>query len=111
MRLRIIDADGLLPASEGVFVNPNPLLLHVFADEEVTKTRIPVQLLPSATVANAVEAPVVIPRNANWNIAMSSNLAQLFDANGSAYQASAPVPRPASNGSNEFLAVYTLRKK
>lgn len=104
MRLRIIDADGLLRSPQGTLVTPDPLLLHVFAQEDITRTRIPLQIAPSPTVSNAVEASVVIPTSMSWNLAMSSIRAQLFDADGNAYQSNAPIPRPPSYGSNEFLA-------
>ena len=65
----------------------------------------------SATVSNAVEAPVVIPTSMSWNLGMSSIRAQLFDSNGKAYQPNAAIPRPASYGSNEFLVVFTLRAR
>jgi hypothetical protein len=111
IRLRIIDADGLLRSPQGTLVTPDPLLLLVFAEEAITRTRIPLQIVPSATVSNAVEAPVVIPTSMSWNLGMSSIRAQLFDANGNAYQSNTAISRPASYGSNEFLAVYTLRAK
>ncbi len=111
MRLRIIDADGLLHSPQGTFVTPDPLLLHVFAEEDTTRTRIPLQIGLAPTVSNAVEAAVVIPISMRWNLGMSSIRAQLFDANGSAYQSHAPIPRPASQGGDEFLSVYTLRAK
>lgn len=111
MRLRIIDANGLLRPSQGMLGAPDPLLLHVFADESITRTRIPLQIVPSSTVSNAVEAATVIPTSLSWNLGMSSARAQLFDANGNAYQSNAAIPRPASYGTNEFLAVYTLRIK
>jgi len=111
LRLRIIDAGGLLPSPQGALVTPDPLLLHVFAEETITRTRIPLQIAPSPSVSNAVEAPVVIPTSMSWNLGMSSILAQLLDANGNAYQSNTAIPRPASYGSNEFLAVYTLRAK
>jgi hypothetical protein len=111
MRLRIIDADGLLRSPQGTLVTPDPLLLHVFAEEDITRTRIPLRIAPSATVSNTVEASVVIPTTMSWNLGMSTARAQLFDANGNAYQSNAAIPRPASHSSNEFLAVYTLRAK
>ncbi len=111
MRVRIIDANGLLRSPQGTLVAPDPLLLHVFADEEITSTRVPVQIVPSATVSNAVEASVVIPTSMSWNIGMSSIRAQLFDANGNAYQPNTVIPRPASYGSSEFLVVFTLRAR
>jgi hypothetical protein len=77
MRLRIIDADGLLRSPQGALVTLDPLLFHVFAHEDITRTRIPLQIVPSATVSNAVEASVVIPINISWNLGMSSIRAQL----------------------------------
>lgn len=110
MRLRVIDADGLLPSSQSTRANIDPLLLHVFAEESITRTRIPLQIAPSAA-SNAFEASVVIPTRMNWNVAMSSTRAQLVDATGNTYQANAPIPRPASDGGSEVLAVFTLRSK
>lgn len=111
MRLRVIDADGLLRSPLGTLAVPDPLLLHVFADEGITRTRIPLQIVPSTTVSNAVEAATVIPTSMRWNLGMSSIRAQLFDANGNAYLSNAPIPMPATYGSDEFLAVFTLRAK
>ena len=109
MRVRIIDADGLLRSLQ--HSSPDPLVLHVFADESITSTRMPLQILPSATVANAFEAATVIPASTSWNVGMSSVRAQLYDGKGSVYQSNNPIPRPASDGVDEFLAVFTLRAK
>lgn len=111
MRVRIIDADGLLLSPQGTLLPPDPLLLLVFADEDITLTRIPLQLVPSATVSNAVEAATVIPNTMSWHLGLSSIKAQLFDASGNAYQSNAPIPRPTNYGNEEFLAVFTMRAK
>jgi len=111
MRLRIIDADGLLRSRQDAAAAPDPLVLHVFAYERATRTRMPLQLAPSTTVTNAVEGATVIPISMRWDLGMSTVRARLFDANGNAYQSNAPIPRPASYGSDEFLAVFTLRAK
>jgi hypothetical protein len=111
MRVRITDADGLLRSAQGTFVSPDPLVLHVFAQEDVTRTRIPIQIGPAATVSNAVEASVVIPTSLSWNVGMSTVRAQLWDANGKAYVSNTAIPRPASYGSGEFLAVFSLHAK
>jgi hypothetical protein len=81
------------------------------ADEGITRTRMPLQLVPSTTVKNAVEAAAVIPTSMRWDLGMSSVRAQLFDANGNVYKSNTPIPQPASYGSDEFLAVFTLRAK
>ena len=109
MRVRIIDADGLLRSLQDAA--SDPVLLHVFADESITRTRMPLQIVPSATVANAFEAATVIPTSLRWDVGMSSVRAQLYDGNGSVYQSNNPIPRPASYGVEEFLAVFTLRAK
>jgi hypothetical protein len=111
MRLRIIDADGLLRSPQGTEAAPDPLLLLILADEGITRTRMPLQLVPSTTVKNAVEAAAVIPTSMRWDLGMSSVRAQLFDANGNVYKSNTPIPQPASYGSDEFLAVFTLRAK
>ena len=112
MRVRIIDADGLLRAQSGTLTAPDPLLLHVFADEAITRTRMPLRIAPSTTVSNAVEAGTVVPASRmRWSLGMSSVYARLFDANGNIYQSNTPVPRPANSDGNEFLAVFTLRAK
>jgi hypothetical protein len=110
IRVRIIDSDGLLRSPDGGFVAPDPLLLHVFAEEELTRTHIPLQLEPSST-SNAFEASAVIPISMHWDVGMSSVRAKLFDTNGNAYQSSAAIPRPNDYGDDEFLAVFTLRAK
>ena len=111
MRVRIIDPDGLIRSPQGTVAPPDPLLLLVFADEDITHTRIPLQLVPSATVSNAVEAAAVIPNSMSWHLGISSIRAQLFDASGNVYQSNTPIPRPNNYGSNEFLAVFTIRAK
>jgi hypothetical protein len=110
MRVRIIDPDGIIHSADGT-VTQDPLLLLVFADEDVTQTRIPLQLGPSATVANAAEAASVIPNTMSWHLGMSSTRAQLFDASGNPYQSNTPIPKPNDYGSDEFLAVFTVRAK
>ena len=111
MRVRIVDSDGLLGSPKGSFVAPDPLLLLVFAQETITSTRIPLQLGPSATTPNAFEASVVIPITMQWNVAISSVRATLLDSSGNTYQSATPIPRPASYGDAEFLAVFTLQAK
>lgn len=110
MRVRIVDSDGLLSSPQGGFVAPDPLLLLVFAEETITRTRIPLQLGPSST-PSAYEASVVIPISMQWNVAMSSVRANLFDSGGNPYQSATPIPRPSNYGDGEFLAVFTLRAK
>ncbi len=80
MRVRILDPDGLIRSPQGTLAPADPLLLLVFAEEDVTQTRIPLQLVPSATVSNAVEAASVIPNIMSWHLGISSIRAQLFDA-------------------------------
>lgn len=111
MRVRVVDADRLLRSPQGTLVAADPLVLHVFAEEKITRTRIPLQVVASASVSNAVEASVVIPTSMSWNMAMSSIRGQLFDARGNAYQSDTAIPRPASDVGNEFLAVFSLRAK
>lgn len=111
MRVRVVDADGLLRSPDGSFAAPDPLLLHVFAEEEVTRTHIPLQLAPSASISNAFEASVVIPTSMHWDVAMSSARAKLFDSDGNSYRTNAAIPRPNVYGDDEFLAVFTLRTK
>jgi hypothetical protein len=106
MRVRIVDADGLLRSPQA-----DPLVLHVFAEEKTTRTRIPLQVVSSASLSHAVEASVVIPTSMSWNIAMSSIRGQLFDASGNAYQSDTAIPRPAGDVGNEFLAIFSLRAK
>ena len=110
MRVRIVDSDGLLRSPDGSFVAPDPLLLHVFAEEELRRTHIPLQLEPSS-ISNAFEASVVIPLSRHWDVAMSSVRAKLFASDGNAYRSNAPIPRPNDYGDGEFLAVFTLRAK
>jgi hypothetical protein len=111
IRVRIVDSDGLLRSPQGGFVAPDPLLLLVFAEETITRTRIPLQLGPSSTTASAFEASVVIPISMQWNVAMSSVRATLLNSGGNAYQSDAPISRPVSYGDGEFLAVFTLHAK
>jgi hypothetical protein len=111
MRVRIIDPDGLIRGPQSSLASPDPLLLLVVADEDITRTRIPLQLVPSATVSNAVEAAAVVPNTMSWHLGMSSVKAQLFDASGAIYQSNTPIPRPNNYGSNEFLTVFTIRAK
>ena len=108
MRIRIIDPGGLLSSTLSLH---NPLLIHVFAGNGITRTHIPVQLEQSSSLSNSYEAAVVIPITTNWNVAMSSVLANLFDSGGNFYQPNAPIPRPNDYGDAEFLAVYTLQAK
>jgi hypothetical protein len=108
MRVRIIDPDGLLSSPNGSSGAPDPLLLHVFAGEDVTRRHIPVELAQSS-ISNEFEAAVVIPTSAHWNVTMSSAKAKLFDSHGNAYQSNTAIPRPNDNGDNEFLAVFTIR--
>lgn len=110
VRVRIVDPDGLLLSPQGSFVPPDPLLINIFAKEEVTSTHIPIQLAPSAT-PNTYEAPVVIPTSMQWYVAMYSARANLFDSNGDAYQSNTPLASPGGYGDGEFLAVFTLRAK
>ena len=111
MRVRIIDPDGLIRSPHGTLTPSDPLLLLVFADEDITRTRIPLQLVRSATVSNAVEAATVIPNSMSWHLGMSSIRARLFDASGNVYRSNTAIPRPSNYGSNEFLAVFTIRAK
>lgn len=106
MRIRILDPGRLL--SSGAALR-DPLLLHVFAEEEITRTHIPLPLAPSSSISNAYEAAVVIPISMNWNVAMSSVRAKLFDPAGNAYRSNAPIPRPNDYGTGEYLAVFTLQ--
>jgi hypothetical protein len=109
MRVRIVDPDGLHRSPDGTFAAPDPALLYVFAQEEITRTRIPVKLEPS-TALDAFEASVVIPISMRWDVAMSSERAKLFASDGSAYQFNTAIPRPKDSSDEEFLAVFTLRK-
>jgi hypothetical protein len=111
MRVRVVDVDGLLRSPLGTVAAADPLLLHVFAEEEMTRTRIPLQLITSTSVPSAVEAAVVIPTSLNWKIAMSSIRGKLFDPSGNAYQSDTAISHPASYGGSEFLAVFSLRAK
>jgi hypothetical protein len=111
IRVRVADPDGLLRSPDGKFVAPDPLLLHVFAKEEVTSTHIPLQLVPSPSISGAFEAAVVIPASMRWDVAMSSVKAKLIGSDGNPYQSKAAIPRPASSSDDEFLAEFTLRVK
>lgn len=106
IRVRILDPAGLLNSDTSL---QNPLHLHVFAGNEITRVHFPLQLEPSSSVSNAYEAAVVIPTSMPWNVAMFCVRAQLLDSNGNAYQSNTAIPRPSDYGDNEFLAVYTLR--
>lgn len=109
MRVSIVDPDGLLRSPDGSFAAPDPALLHVFAQEEITRTRIPLKLQPSSAL-NAFDASVVIPISMRWDVAMSSERAKIFASDGTPYQFNTAIPRPIDYGSEEFLAVFTLRK-
>ena len=108
MRVRILDPDGLVSSPSSL---QNPLLLHVFAGNSITQVHFPLQLEPSSSISGAYEAAVVIPTSMQWNVAMSSVQAMLFDSTGNAYQPNTAIPRPGDYGGNEFLAIYTLRAK
>ncbi len=111
MRVRVVDSDGLLKPSQNAFAVPDPLLLLVFAQEAVTSTRIPLQLAPSSTTANAYEASVVVPIALQWGVGLSSVRARLLDSSGNTYRSETPIPRPDNYGDAEFLAEFTLRAK
>ena len=111
MRVQIFDPDGLLASPQTEPTARDPRLLHVFADEAITKTRIPLSIAPSLTFANAFEATTVIPVNMQWNVGMSSTLARLLNSDGQNYESNTPIPRPASFGDDEVVATFTLRRR
>jgi hypothetical protein len=111
MRVRIVDSEELIRLPKSGFIAADPLLLLVFAEEAISRRRIPLQLEPSSITAGAFEASVVIPTSMQWKVAMSSVRATILDSSGNTYKSETPISRPTSYGDDEFLAVFSIHAK
>jgi hypothetical protein len=111
IRLRITDTDNLLGIMSGTPLVVDPLTLLAFAEEQITRTRIPLPIAAAADAANAVDIGAVLPGATSWGIAMSTVVGQLFDSSGQAYVNGSPIPRPTVDSGSEFLATFSLKNK
>jgi hypothetical protein len=111
IRLRITDTDNLLGAMKGAPLTVDPLTLHVFAEEQRTRTRIPLPITAAIDTLNVVEVVAVVPGETAWGVAMSSIRGQLFYPGGQLYVSDSPIPHPVVDTGSVFLATFSLGHK
>ena len=108
MRITVVDHSGLLVSPQRTLAARDPQVLHIFADEAITQTRIPLEIELSPSVANAVDAAAVVPLGMQWSLGMSSERGLLLGSDGQEYKSNTPISRPPSVGSGEHTFTFTF---
>jgi hypothetical protein len=106
VRIQVTDGNNILNISRGARIIVDPLDLLVYAEDAITRTRIP---LPAVSAASQrVDYSAAIPAGANWKVAMNSVRAQLVDTLGRPYTPDTPIARTTIN---EVVAAFSVRAK
>jgi hypothetical protein len=106
VRIQVIDANNILNISRGTRIIVDPLDLLVYAEDAITRTRIPLAAVSAAS--QRVDYSAAIPAGANWKVAMNTVRAQVVDTLGRPYTPDTPIARTAIN---EVVAAFSLRAK
>ena len=87
----------------------NPLDLHVYIEESVTRTRVPVPITKRA--ADSIEFFVTVPAGSTWRLAANSVRLSLVDDAGRPYVVDSPIPTSSRNSAGEAVVSFSIRRK
>lgn len=108
-RVTIEDPNHLVAISTESFLSANPLDLHVYIEESVTRTHVPVPITKVA--ADSIQFFVTVPAGSTWRLAANSVRFSLVDGAGRPYMVDSPIPTSSRNSDGEAVVSFSIRRK